>query len=427
MRPRSAEPLYSNLVPGDAQVLCRNIFDQVWNREDHAYLLKAVPSDFRIEDPGIEARHRGPLLLIDLINCYKSAVPDLMFLVEKHVPQNNAVTLRWSATGHHCGFAFAKMPTGAPIKLRGVLFAKLSNSRQIRALHGLWDVTSYVSQLGVTIPAFNRSLCLRDDEVRLRGVMQRQGPPLLLFPAMSLPGWMTWRRLIHSLQEQRPVLTFQLLANRMALEGRHIPAGYSVRAETRAIEGALEHEGMSGPFDVVGHSAGGVLALDFALENQRKIRSLTLIEPPAAWVLEEAGCLDNELRAFLQDRVAAYSGDVTEERYAAFLRETMGDPYYDPAKASHWSLLSAYRGNMLFRPALYRYRDRIRRLRAVEFPVLLVRGSRCTRFHREVIRLLEEQFRNVQSVELPGGHAPHHGSGMWRFLRVLSKFHAECD
>lgn len=85
------------------------------------------------------------------------------------------------------------------------------------------------------------------------------------------------------------VLTFQLLANRWGFMRREPPADYSVRLETRAIQRALREAEIPGPMDLVGHSAGGTLALDFALEHAERVRSLTLIEPAALWVLRDAG------------------------------------------------------------------------------------------------------------------------------------------
>jgi len=41
--------------------------------------------------------------------------------------------------------------------------------------------------------------------------------------------------------------------------------------------------------DIIGMSHGGVTGLLFALENPRRVRTLTLIEPPAFWVLPNHG------------------------------------------------------------------------------------------------------------------------------------------
>jgi len=406
----------------DERVLCRDILDQVCDREDHVRLLSLVPPDFRIDDAGAVTKRRGPLLLLDLMNVYRSAVPDLRFRVEACDEEDGTVVTRWSACGHHTGCGVGGPPTGRSVTLQSGLAAGVSRTE----LCGTWDIAGYLAQTNGTRPAFRRALCPGTDYIRLRAVMEREGTPVVLFPAMTLPGWMTWKRSIDVLRERRPVITFQLLANRLAFEGRGVPSGYCVRRETRAIERALEAAKIRGRFDVVGHSAGGTLALDFALENPDQVRSLTLTEPAAPWVLKDAGALNGRFGEFLRERIAACSGDLTEDAYAAFLQTTMHTPGYDPKESSHWPLLWVYWENVRFRPFLYMHSDSLRRVQSARFPVLLVLGTESDDFHREIIRVLRCNFRNCRSVELPGGHAPHYREGMARFLREMDTFHREC-
>jgi pimeloyl-ACP methyl ester carboxylesterase len=254
--------------------------------------------------------------------------------------------------------------------------------------------------------------------------MDAEDVPLILFPTLTLPGWVTWKRFLDAIGDSRPVLTFQLFANLWAYRGFDVPSGYCFSWETLAVERALREARMRGPLDLVGHSAGGALALDFALGGGGRVRSLTLIEPATPWVLRSAGAFDR-FEGFLRERIRACSSEMTEDEYAAFLQDTLNTPGYDPRRSSHWPLLWAYRQNVRFRPYLYAHPDSLTRVRDAEFPVLLISGASSDEFHRAIVEILQSNFPSCRAIELPGGHAPHYWDGMPAFLDELERFHSE--
>lgn len=245
------------------------------------------------------------------------------------------------------------------------------------------------------------------------------GAPLMLFPAFSLPGWITWERAISRLKGC--IVTFELLATKWALEDYEPAEPYRLKLETETISASLRSAQIRQPFDVVGHSAGGTIALDFALDYPAAIRSLTLIEPGPLWVLERTGNLDTELIANIEKRKMYYSKSISSADYAEFLRWTMGGGY-EPHASPHWSDLCRYRANMRFRTALYSHRDDPSRIRDAVFPVLLIMGSQSDRYHRKIVEVLQLLFKNAKTVEMPGGHAPHTLGGLDVFLDVLAAF-----
>src|SRR5215831_18646074 len=64
-----------------------------------------------------------------------------------------------------------------------------------------------------------------------------------------------------------------------------LPADYSIGIEVAAVDETLNRLGVRVPADFVGHSMGALIALQFALQHPEKVRSLTLAEPPAFWVV----------------------------------------------------------------------------------------------------------------------------------------------
>jgi pimeloyl-ACP methyl ester carboxylesterase len=81
------------------------------------------------------------------------------------------------------------------------------------------------------------------------------------------------------------VINAQSLAVQYGRENRPLPAGYSLHTEVAALRTSLDsmHVDVA---DIIGMSHG-LTALVFALENPRRVRTLTLIEPPAFWLLPD--------------------------------------------------------------------------------------------------------------------------------------------
>ena len=71
-----------------------------------------------------------------------------------------------------------------------------------------------------------------------------------------------------------------------ATEGLTISKDYSVEMESEAIKFTLDSLNINEPVVLVGHSYGGLIALDFALNYPNRIRSLVLIEPPVLGIAE---------------------------------------------------------------------------------------------------------------------------------------------
>src|SRR6185369_4282291 len=259
---------------GDPTIVARRILSELWNGEEHARLFDLVDPDCAIDDWPSSAPACGRLLLLNLIDTYKAFVPDLQFQVEEEISESRRAMCYWSATGAHHGVAGGVQPTGNAVRLHGVMTVALSRRDTVEHLRATWDICGLIQQLGLDARGFDAALNLPIADVRVRAISRTAGVPLLFFPVMSLPGWVTWRRFIDVYKTRRSVVTFQTIGNRLALQHAPVPAGYDIRSETAAMWCRLKEAGIDGPFDVVGHSAGGTLALDFALEHPHQVRSL---------------------------------------------------------------------------------------------------------------------------------------------------------
>jgi pimeloyl-ACP methyl ester carboxylesterase len=114
-----------------------------------------------------------------------------------------------------------------------------------------------------------------------------QGEPIVLVPG-GLSGWLSWIPFAERLSTERMVVRVQLRSVELAEAGEPFPEDYGVLTEREALHATVNELGLDS-FDLAGWSHGGLVSLAFALEYPERVRTLTLIEPSAFWILRETG------------------------------------------------------------------------------------------------------------------------------------------
>jgi pimeloyl-ACP methyl ester carboxylesterase len=247
-----------------------------------------------------------------------------------------------------------------------------------------------------------------------------EGATLVLAPG-GLTGWLSWIPHVERLSATRKVVRVQLLSVQLGLEGQPLPPGYSPKTESTALANTLESLGLTPPVDFAGWSYGAEITLDFALDNPGWVRTLTIIEPPAYWVLPS---LDPEAKRALDEEQRLSRNDVTEDHLEAFLQRTaLVPPGRNPRDLPQWPLWVRHRQSLRANPSIAEYQGDSRRLPAFAPPALLVKGTGSAPILHRIIDELARQLPNAQVTEWPGGHAPHIVS-MEPFLERLAAFQA---
>jgi hygromycin-B 7''-O-kinase len=247
------------------------------------------------------------------------------------------------------------------------------------------------------------------------------GAPLVIIGG-GLTGSLSFVPHAEALAPGHQVALAQPLGVQLGVERAPLPAGYSIRMETRALAAALSDLGWVQPFDLVGWSMGGLIALDFALEHPERIRSLVLVEPDVPWVLSADDRGGPEVRKAEHD-AKRWTHGVSEDELARFMGEMLG-PGSSPREHPRWPVWSAHRDALRSIAAIYRHEDDVARLGRFSTPVLLVKGEGTDRYNVLMLDALARALPDARQVELPGGHmAPV--AAMDQFLDAMEAFQRE--
>jgi pimeloyl-ACP methyl ester carboxylesterase len=231
------------------------------------------------------------------------------------------------------------------------------------------------------------------------------GEPVVLVPG-GLTGWLDWSLHARHLVKTNQIIRVQLVSVQYGLENWPLPDDYTVKTESRALASTLNDLGISNDLNIAGWSYGGVIALDYALDNPATVRSLTLIEPPAYWVLHELGELDVIAKEAMLNTWSMFD-DISEVELERFLRKV---GLCATSQAVHelpqWQLWARHRQSIRAVSATFMYKDRLKRLHDFLKPVLLVKGTGSISALHKIIDALSFQLPQAQVAEMPGGHAP---------------------
>jgi pimeloyl-ACP methyl ester carboxylesterase len=258
-------------------------------------------------------------------------------------------------------------------------------------------------------------------EVSMTVEVTGQGSPIVLVPG-GLTGWLSWIPHAEQLARTNQVVRVNLLAVELGLKNAPLPPDYSVDYETDALKRTLDDVDV-GQADFVAWSYGAEITLNFALNYPERIRTLTLIEPPAIWVLRSRGPLTAHLLAEQEYLQSMNTDDVSEEQLVRFTHFAGFVPRdVDPRGLPQWPTWLKHRQSLRTGDVTYRHQDDIARVRAFDKPVLLFKGMGSSDFLREIIDLLGQSFPNARVEDLPGGHALQLAS-MPQFMDILARFH----
>lgn len=246
------------------------------------------------------------------------------------------------------------------------------------------------------------------------------GEPLVLLPG-GLTGWLSWIPHAEALATNWRVIRLQLHNVAFGLSGNPLPPSYSLNFEMTALANTLDALAIQ-QADFAGWSYGAAILLSYAIQHPNRVRSLTLIEPPAFWVLRSRGPLSQEVVNEQNFSETLANDDITEEQliyfthFAGLIPEDM-----DPRTIPQWAEWLKHRQSLRIGDTPFQHEDSIELVRNFDKPVLLVKGAGSSGYYYDIIDVLNEELPDTRVVTFPGGHAPHILS-MQAFMERFTSF-----
>ena len=243
------------------------------------------------------------------------------------------------------------------------------------------------------------------------------GEPIVLLPG-GLSGWLSWIPHAERLSADRKVVRVQLRSVEIAEAGEPFPPDYSVETERDALLATVDKLGLD-TFDLVGWSHGGGIALAFTLEYPERVRSLTVIEPQASWILKQTGTAVDALAEAEKFEREVAGREITVDDLKGFIvRAGLGQPGDDFESMPGWPVWVRNRQVLSAVHTLIDFAESLQRLRSLSVPVLGVRGTDSSAVDSAIVGELVANVQDGRLLELPGDHAAHL-QNFERFLEEL--------
>ena len=133
---------------GDAPAHIAIELMNAWNEHDIERVMSFYASDYVGVDVGQATPEHGPDGKRKAVIGYLRAFPDLHFVPEEPVGQDDTVAVNWVARGTHLGPFMNIPPSGRAITVRGVSTLKLRDGKIVQATY-VWDVAGMLREIGL--------------------------------------------------------------------------------------------------------------------------------------------------------------------------------------------------------------------------------------------------------------------------------------
>ena len=254
-----------------------------------------------------------------------------------------------------------------------------------------------------------------------RVIMEGSGQPILLLNGgtFDMTSFASHSKLLlHSFR----VIRMEQFNTQYADEGLSLPKNYSVKTESDAIETTLDSIHINESIILVGHSYGGVIAFDFALNHPDRIRALVLIEPPLYGIPKAKGEFTEGMKQrenFLKQLTP--QAKITEDLVKRFRCELLNCDTFDIHQHPLWAGWIKQKDRLKGLSAVANYQIDFKKLHDFQKPVLIITGSETVAFHKKVDELLTREFSNSSTASLLGGHTSiYQNAGA--FIQILTAF-----
>lgn len=190
-----------------------------------------------------------------------------------------------------------------------------------------------------------------------------------------------------------------------ATEGWMLPKNYSVKTERDALLKTLDSLHITTPVVLIGHSYGGVVAFDFAVNHPERVQSLVLIEAPLFDIAKAKGEYSEKMKEIdILTKHFTPQAIITEDMIKNFRCKMTNCDTFDIRQHPMWPKWLKQKDRLRGLSAVPAYKINFKKLHAFHKPVLIVTGTVTIQPNKIIDKLLSREFSNARAVSLPGDH-----------------------
>jgi pimeloyl-ACP methyl ester carboxylesterase len=176
--------------------------------------------------------------------------------------------------------------------------------------------------------------------------------------------------------------------------------------ESEAIRNTLDSLQIKEPILLVGHSYGGVIAIDFALNHPDQVRSLVLIEPPVFGIAEAKNESPEGMREMMElVKELTPGAEITERHVERFRCALLNCDSVSIRQHPQWAAWVKQKNRLRGLSAIREYKPDLNKIQKFRQHVLVVTGTGTVFFHKRINKLLVMEFPFAREISIQSGHA----------------------
>lgn len=237
-----------------------------------------------------------------------------------------------------------------------------------------------------------------------QALIEGNGPPVVLLHGGTFD-FTAFAAHSKLLADSFTVIRLQQFNVQYANEGRTLPKNYSVKKESEAIIATLDSHGIKQPIILIGHSYGGVIAFDFAINHPERIQSLVLVEAPLYDIARAKGEYSEKMKE-IDELTADFTpqATITEEMIRSFRCMVANCDTVDIRQHPMWPQWLKNKDRLRGLSVVPKYKIDFKKLHAFPKPVLIITGTTTIQPNETTDKLLSHEFSNAKTGSLPGDH-----------------------
>lgn len=139
----------ASLTEAAARKTARRLVEEFFNLGDASLAEELYTVDYVRHDPGTPFAQSGLDAIRQVLATYRTAFPDLHFVIEDLFGEKDKVVIRWTVTGTHQGELQGIAPSGRKIQLTGLSLYWIPSGK-VAEEWTHWDSLGMMQQLGLT-------------------------------------------------------------------------------------------------------------------------------------------------------------------------------------------------------------------------------------------------------------------------------------